>query len=69
MTSFKFRRVLFISFYAKQGYKTAVGIGLSKFFDEVNHDLLINRIGRKIKNKALMRLLPDYVAIQLFTFT
>ncbi|MDO6528250.1 hypothetical protein Q4519_21580 [Motilimonas sp. 1_MG-2023] len=42
---------------------------MSKFFDEVNHDLLINRIGRKIKNKALMRLLPDYVAIQLFTFT
>ncbi|WP_434341037.1 hypothetical protein [Motilimonas cestriensis] len=48
---------------------SSVGIGLSKFFDEVNHDLLINRIGRKIKNKALMRLLPDYVAIQLFTFT
>ena len=45
----------------KQGYKTAVDIDLSKFFDEVNHDLLMNRIGRKIKDKALMRLLGKYL--------
>ncbi|WP_434341597.1 group II intron reverse transcriptase/maturase [Motilimonas cestriensis] len=45
----------------KQGYKTAVDIDLSKFFNEVNHDLLMNRIGRKIKDKALMRLLGKYL--------
>ncbi|MEL0661045.1 reverse transcriptase domain-containing protein, partial [Psychromonas arctica] len=34
-----------------------VDIDLSKFFDEVNHDILMNRVGRKIKDKALMELL------------
>jgi RNA-directed DNA polymerase len=45
----------------KQGHKTAVDIDLSKFFDEVNHDMLMNRIGRKIKDKALMQLLGKYL--------
>lgn len=45
----------------KQGYKTAVDIDLSKFFDEVNHDMLMNRIGRKIKDKALMELIGRYL--------
>jgi RNA-directed DNA polymerase len=45
----------------KLGYKTAVDIDLSKFFDEVNHDMLMNRVGRKIKDKALMRLLGKYL--------
>ncbi|MGR4316481.1 hypothetical protein K8P94_27305 [Klebsiella pneumoniae] len=31
---------------------TAVDIDLSKFFDEVDHDMLMNRVGRKI-DKAL----------------
>jgi RNA-directed DNA polymerase len=45
----------------KQGYKTAVDIDLSKCFDEVNHDMLMNRVGRKIKDKALMQLLGKYL--------
>ena len=45
----------------KQGYKTAVDIDLSKFFDEVNHDLLMSRVGSKIKDKALMQLLGKYL--------
>ncbi|MEH6453559.1 MAG: reverse transcriptase domain-containing protein, partial [Psychromonas sp.] len=45
----------------KQGYKTAVDIDLSKFFDEVNHDMLMNRIGRKIKDKAIMQLIGRYL--------
>ncbi len=45
----------------KQGHKTAVDIDLSKFFDEVNHDMLMNRVGRKIKDKALMQLLGKYL--------
>jgi len=45
----------------KQGCKTAVDIDLSKFFDEVNHDMLMNRVARKIKDKALMRLLGKYL--------
>jgi RNA-directed DNA polymerase len=45
----------------KQGYRTAVDIDLSKFFDEVNHDMLMSRIGRKIKDKPLMQLLGKYL--------
>ena len=45
----------------KQGYKTAVDIDLSKFFDEVNHDLLMSLVGNKIKDKALMKLLGKYL--------
>jgi RNA-directed DNA polymerase len=53
--------VNYVQSCVKQGYKTAVDIDLSKFFDEVNHDMLMNRIGRKIKDKALMRLLGKYL--------
>jgi RNA-directed DNA polymerase len=53
--------VSYVQSCVKQGFKTAVDIDLSKFFDEVNHDMLMNRIGRKIKDKALMRLLGKYL--------
>ena len=45
----------------KQGYKTAVDIDLSKFFDEVNHDMLMNRIGPKIKDKAIIQLIVRHL--------
>ena len=45
----------------KQGFRIAVDIDLSKFFDEVDHDMLMNRIGRKIKDKPLMQLLGKYL--------
>ena len=47
--------------YIKEGYKIAVDLDLSKFFDEVNQDLLMNRIGRKIRDKAILRLLGLYL--------
>ncbi|WP_231665496.1 group II intron reverse transcriptase/maturase [Pseudoalteromonas sp. '520P1 No. 423'] len=53
--------VSYVQSCVKQGFKTAVDIDLSKFFDEVNHDMLMNRIGRKIKDKSLMRLLGKYL--------
>ena len=53
--------VSYVQTCIKQGYKTAVDIDLSKFFDEVNHDMLMNRIGRKIKDKALMQLIGRYL--------
>lgn len=53
--------VNYVQSCVKQGFKTAVDIDLSKFFDEVDHDMLMNRIGCKIKDKALMRLLGKYL--------
>ncbi len=36
-------------------------VDLSKFFDRVNHDLLMTLIGRKIKDKALLCLIGKYL--------
>jgi RNA-directed DNA polymerase len=35
-----------------QGYRYAVDIDLAKFFDNVNWDVLMNRVGRIVKDKA-----------------
>ena len=45
----------------KQGYRMAVDIDLAKFFDTVNHDLLMNLLGRSIKDKRLLKLIGSYL--------
>ncbi|MBA6339427.1 group II intron reverse transcriptase/maturase, partial [Colwellia sp. MB02u-10] len=45
----------------KLGHKIAVDVDLSKFFDRVNHDLLMHKLGCKINDKALMRLIGKYL--------
>jgi RNA-directed DNA polymerase len=47
--------------YIKQGYLHAVDIDLSKFFDMVNRDLLMQRLGCRIKDKTLLRLINSYL--------
>ena len=45
----------------KAGRKFAVDVDLSKFFDRVNHDLLMTILGRKVKSKRLLRLIKKYL--------
>lgn len=47
--------------YAGQGYVWAVDCDLQSFFDTVNHDILMYRIGRKVRDKALLRLIGKYL--------
>jgi RNA-directed DNA polymerase len=47
--------------YIGQGYKVAVDMDLSKFFDTVNHDVLMHRVARKIRNKRVLRLIGKYL--------
>ena len=45
----------------KEGRRFAVDVDLSKFFDRVNHDLLMTRLGDKVKDKRLLRLIKRYL--------
>ena len=42
------------SAYVEQGYKVAVDLDLEKFFDKVNHDILMSRLARRIKDKRVL---------------
>jgi len=44
-----------------QGYKVAVDTDLSKFFDKVNHDVLMVRISRQAKDKRVLKLIGKYL--------
>jgi len=43
------------------GYKWVVDVDLSKFFDRVDHDLLMCRIARKVKEKRVLRLIGRFL--------
>lgn len=43
------------------GYRWVVDVDLSKFFDRVDHDLLMSRIARKVKDKRVLRLIGRYL--------
>ena len=45
----------------KDGYQYAVDVDLSKFFDTVNHDVLMSRIARKVRDKRLLKLVGSYL--------
>ena len=47
--------------YIEKGYTWVVDIDLEKFFDKVNHDILMSRIARKIKDKRVLRLIRKYL--------
>ena len=47
--------------FITQGYKVIVDVDLSKFFDRVNHDILMARVARKVKDKRVLRLIGRYL--------
>ena len=47
--------------YIKENRKVAVDIDLSKFFDRVEHDILMSKLSRHINDKALMKLIGRYL--------
>ena len=47
--------------YIGQGYKVAVDMDLSKFFDTVNHDVLMHRVSRRIEDKRVLKLIGKYL--------
>ena len=47
--------------YVAEGYRWVVDIDLEKFFDRVNHDILMSRIARRVRDKRVLRLLRRYL--------
>src|SRR5713226_673734 len=43
--------------YVREGRRWVVDIDLEKFFDRVNHDILMSRLARRIKDKRVLRLI------------
>jgi len=49
----------------KGGYGYAVDVDLSKFFDKVDHDLLMNRLGKWVADKQLLALIGKYLRAEV----
>ena len=47
--------------YIKDGYRWAVDMDLEKFFDTVNHDVLMHRVARKVRDKRVLKLIGKYL--------
>jgi len=47
--------------YVQAGYEWAVDIDLEKFFDRVNHDMLMARVARVVKDKGVLKLIRAYL--------
>jgi len=45
----------------REGYRVAVDIDLEKFFDTVDHDVLMSRVARRVGDKGLLRLIGKYL--------
>lgn len=45
----------------REGRRWVVDIDLEKFFDRVNHDILMSRLARRIKDKRVLRLIRRYL--------
>ena len=47
--------------YAEQGYTRAVVLDLSKYFDTLNHELLVNILRRDIKDERVIQMIKRYL--------
>jgi len=47
--------------YVQDGYRIVVDVDLEKFFDRVNHDVLMHRLSKRIEDKAVLRLIRRYL--------
>jgi len=47
--------------YVKAGYTWVVDIDLEKFFDRVNHDILMSKLAKRIGDKRLLRIIRRFL--------
>ena len=49
--------------YVQQGYRVVVDVDLEKFFDRVNHDILMHRLSKHISDKSVLRLVRRFLQV------
>lgn len=47
--------------FVSDGYRWAVEIDLERFFDRVNHDMVMARVARRVADKRLLKLIREFV--------
>ena len=47
--------------YVREGYGVAVDIDVEKFFDRINHDILMSRIAKRIDDKRLLKIIRRFL--------
>ena len=47
--------------YFDEGYIHVVDIDLAKYFDTVNHDILLELVGREVKDKSVIKLIRKFL--------
>lgn len=47
--------------YVKEGYRIVVDLDIRKFFDNVDHDILMSLVARRIRDKSILRLIGRYL--------
>lgn len=47
--------------YMEEGRRWVVDVDLEQFFDRVNHDILMSRVARRVKDKRVLKLIRAYL--------
>ena len=47
--------------YIEEGYQWVVDLDIKKFFDHINHDMLMARVAPKVKDKRILKLIRLYL--------
>jgi group II intron reverse transcriptase/maturase len=47
--------------HIREGYRWVADMDLEKFFDRVNHDILMARVARKVKDRRVLKLIRAYL--------
>ena len=53
--------VLQAQHYVQEGYRVVMDVDLEQFFDRVNHDVLMDRLAKRIDDKAVLLLIRRYL--------
>src|SRR5258708_24459940 len=53
--------------HVEAGFRWVVDLDVEKFFDRVNHDMLMARVARKVKDKRLLKLIRAFLNAGIMT--